>query len=382
MGMVNALRALGHTVEISSPPGCDPERKIHDVTVGVEGGRARLRTRLKAFAREAPPALFEVGELAYNVWSFWDMTRRARHKRPDLIYERTTSNSLVPTWLACSLGVPIVQEVNVTSEIGRLRPLVLGNLTRRIERWMAANSTAFLTVSEQFRRQIIDAGFPADRVFVCQNAIDPDEFDPDAVGPVKRPRHVGDHAFVLGYVGAFVPYHKLDLLVGAARELKGKVPGVRWLLVGDGVDKPRIESLIERRRLRASFWLPGRVPHELVPAFVQAMDVAVLPNSEAFNSPMKLFEYMSMAKPVIAPRVPAIEEVIRDGENGLLFEPGDLDGFCGAAARLSEDAEFRERIGRHARQCVLTNHTWEGNAKRMLETIAGLNGRPAEEPAA
>jgi glycosyltransferase involved in cell wall biosynthesis len=112
------------------------------------------------------------------------------------------------------------------------------------------------------------------------------------------------------------------------------------------------------------------------------MDVAVLPNSEAFNSPMKLFEYMSMAKPVIAPRVPAIEEVICDGENGLLFEPGDLAGFCDAVGRLHDDAGLRRRVGRNARECVLSNHTWEGNARRMLQTIAELNGRPAEEPAA
>ena len=78
MGMVNAFRALGHTVEISSPPGCDPERRKPQPHRESEmaADTATLRGRLKRFARKAPNVLFELAELAYNFYSAFDLLRR------------------------------------------------------------------------------------------------------------------------------------------------------------------------------------------------------------------------------------------------------------------------------------------------------------------
>ena len=114
MGMVRALREMGHTVVICSPPGCDPERKqaaegraepAVERRAPVEGP---LRRVLKRFARKAPPLLFELFELAYNVRSLAAMLRLARERRPDLIYERTTANSIAPTYLARRWRIPII----------------------------------------------------------------------------------------------------------------------------------------------------------------------------------------------------------------------------------------------------------------------------------
>jgi len=369
MGMVRALRELGHTVSICSPPGCDPERR-QAAARGPQAVDGPLRRALKRFARKAPPLVFELLELAYNAWSLGAMWRLARQQRPDMIYERMTANSVVPTCLARRWGIPIVQEVNVTTQIGRLRPLVLRDLTQRLERWTVRQAALLITVSEEFRRLLLEDGFPADRTAVCQNAIDPTEFDPDGIAPAERPGEL-----VIGYVGAFVPYHGLDMLVEAAGELADEYPEARWLLVGDGVERPRIEALLEANGLRQRFALPGRVRHDMVPSYIMAMDVAVLPNSETYNSPMKLFEYMSMRKPVVAPRVPAIAEVIADGQNGLLFEPGRTPSFCAALRRALNDSSLRERIGGAARRSVLRNHTWRRNAERMLALLdAGRRG--------
>lgn len=374
MGMVDALWELGHTVEISSPPGCDPQRTDHGPDGGSRGWSGALRSLLKRLARKAPSVLFEVLEIAYNAYSFWDMSRRARERKPDLIYERTTANSVAPTYLARRWGVPIVQEVNVTTEIGRLRPLVLRDLTQRLEQWMIRNSEAFITVSREFRRMMTRDGFPAERVYVCQNAIDPADFNPETVEPAVRPVGLNAEAPVVGYVGAFVPYHRLDMLVECARSMRDD-HDVVWLLVGDGVDRPRIEDLIDDFGLHDAFWLPGRVPHERVPKYVKAMDVAVLPSSETFNSPMKLFEYMGMGRAVVAPRTPAIAEVIEPGQNGFLFEPGEGASFESTVRALVEDAEMRRGVGRRAREYVLENRTWQANAEKLLRIVAEVEGR-------
>jgi len=374
LGMVHALEGLGHTVEVSSPPGCDPSKKQTDCDSTGERAPAegRLRKTLKWLARKAPPLVFELVELCYNAYSLADMAMRAKRRRPDMVYERTTSNSIAPTLLACHWGIPIVQEVNVTTEVGRLRPLVLHRLTKAIEQWVRRRATLVTTVSEAFRMLLLESGWPADRIVICQNAVDPEEFDNDRVSPVTRPETLGEDAFVIGYVGAFVPYHRLGMLVSIAHELAPQYPHARWLLVGDGVERPRIESLLSEFGLKDKFWMAGKVPHRYVPSYIVSMDAAVLPNSETFNSPMKLFEYMAMGKAVIAPRVAAIEEVVRHGETGLLFEPGDLASLRATIELVLSDHKLRETLGSSAREYVLENHTWVKNAKRV---IASLNHR-------
>jgi glycosyltransferase involved in cell wall biosynthesis len=376
LGIVRALRAMGHTVEISSPPGCDPERKAAsrerpEARAPREGA---LRSRLKRFARKAPPWVFEAAELGYNIYSLGDLLRRRFFtRRPELILERTTSNSFAPTWLARRWNIPIVQEVNVTTRIGRLRPLVLRGPAQCIERWVVRRATLIVTVSQAFERLLIGDGFPAEKMLVCQNAMDPAEFDPEAARPAARPAGMED-AFIAGYVGAFVPWHRVDLMIAAARELAPRYPRLRWLLVGDGVERPRIEKLLADFGLAEKFWLPGAVKHSLIPSYLLAMDAAVMPHSNRFGSPMKLFEYMAMGRPVVMPDVPPIAEVVEDGVNGMLFRAEDAAALGGALAKLIEDEAFRRRLGARARQDALARHTWRANAQRILQAVAERKG--------
>ena len=377
MGMVRALRRLGHSVEVSSPPGCDPEG---EETGGpargpIRGGR--LRMRLKRFARTAPPLLFELAEVAYNLYSLLDMLRRVCSRTPDLIYERTTSNSLAPTILAECCHIPIVQEVNVTAEIGRFRPLVLRRLAKRTERWISRQAVLVVTVSKTFGHMLVQAGWTGNRIVTCPNAVDPEQFDLRQIKPAERPARIRQGAFVIGYVGSFLLYHRLDMLVEVARRLASDYAQVGWLLVGDGVERPRVDTLLAKLGLREKFWMPGQVPHCCVPSYIMAMDAAVMPNSETFNSPMKLFEYMAMGKAVIAPRVSAVEEVVRHEETGLLFEPGKIDSLCEALERVISDAELRQSVGRNAREYVMRHHTWMKNAQRMLTALDNRLGRYA-----
>jgi len=371
MGIVRALRQLGHTVVIVSPPGCDPERKKADAAPQTSPAprEGALRSRLKRFARSGPPVLFEIAELFYNVYSFVAMFLRGLRRKPDFVYERMTANSIAPTLLAVWWGVPIVQEVNVTVEIGRLRPLALRRLSLRIERWVVRRAALMITVSETFKKMLVEAGFPEEKILVCQNAVHPEAFDPDAVEAVERPERISADALVVGYVGAFVPYHRLDRLISAAKNLAGGFPHVRWLLVGDGVERANVERMISEAGLREKFWLPGTVAHPMVPRYIKAMDIAVLPSSERFNSPMKLFEYMAMGRAVVVPDRPAIREVITHRTNGILFRADDDEELCGALRSVIEDETLRLSLGRRAREDALATHTWPRVAERILDEV-------------
>jgi glycosyltransferase involved in cell wall biosynthesis len=96
------------------------------------------------------------------------------------------------------------------------------------------------------------------------------------------------------------------------------------------------------------------------------MDIAVLPDSNAYGSPMKLFEYLAMGKAVVAPRVGPVEEIVRDGENGLLIEPANAEQLAERVLRLAEDPGLRFRLGQQGRAEVLARHTWRRNAETVL----------------
>jgi len=100
----------------------------------------------------------------------------------------------------------------------------------------------------------------------------------------------------------------------------------------------------------------------------------VMPHSNLFGSPMKLFEYMAMGRAVVMPDVPPIAEVVDNGVNGMLFRAEDAAALSSALAKLVEDEPFRRQLGMRARQDALERHTWSANAQRMLDAVAERAG--------
>ena len=96
------------------------------------------------------------------------------------------------------------------------------------------------------------------------------------------------------------------------------------------------------------------------------MNVCVVPHSNVYRSPIKLFEYMARGRAVVAPRTEPIETVVRHGENGLLFDPQDAADLRAQLARLANDSDLCERLGQAARETVRARHTWVENARAAL----------------
>ena len=107
------------------------------------------------------------------------------------------------------------------------------------------------------------------------------------------------------------------------------------------------------------------------------MTITVLLNSNAYGSPMKVFEYLAMGKAVIAPSVEPVLEVLRDGETGVLIGPGDADAMARNVLRLAADPALRGRLGDAGRAYVLANHTWDRNAATIVDVYERLTSSSA-----
>ena len=174
-----------------------------------------------------------------------------------------------------------------------------------------------------------------------------------------------DSKMVIGFVGGFYPWHGVHLLLDILPEMAQKVPNVALLLVGEGPLKIFLQAKARQMGMASSIIFTGHVPHDNLPRYIAAFDIAVLPDSNDYGSPMKIYEYMAMGKPVVAPRLAPVEEGIIDGKVGLLFQKQDKAAMASAIMTLLQDKAKRLRMGEAAREHVL-NNTWKKNAERVI----------------
>jgi glycosyltransferase involved in cell wall biosynthesis len=375
--MAKAWRDVGHRVDIVGPPEISVEEgaKVR----GSDALRARVYRRI---ARAVPEAVFELLEILYNMTALRGLKNRLAHDRYNFFYERYAIFNWSGATVCRRTGTPFVLEVNYTciTPLVRKRSRFLAPLARRVEDRLFHEAEAIVVVSTYLKEHLEHLyRVPGEKILVLPNAADPDRFSPDRnSGELRRMLGLGEEV-VIGFVGGFYPWHGLDLLCDALKGIRGLWPRLAVVLVGDGPEKSFIRELFEREGMASRIRYVDPVPHRDIPRFLGAFDLAVMPDSNEYGSPMKIFEYMSMGIPVVAPRLGPIEDGIDDGVEGFLFAPRDKDSFATALGRLIEDRNLRTEMGRAARLRVLARHTWAKNAEAVLQflekTARGKAGR-------
>ncbi|MET0330171.1 MAG: glycosyltransferase, partial [Dyella sp.] len=289
-GIVQALRGLGHEVTVISFPGADPEHEPPPTTEGASG-----RGRLAGFVARLPGMVFEFFELGYNLITLLRMGTAIRRRKPQLIYERYSLFLFATVWLARRRGIPLVLEINDSALVERVRPLRLKPLARLIEGWCMRHCTGLVFISSYFRQQAQAAYGDIAPSVISPNAVDlarfdVRRFDRDAL---RAARGLNDR-IVCGHIGAFAHWHGVDGFVEAIAARLAEVPQLALVFVGDGRTLPAVRALVTERGLADRVLLPGRVAHDEIASWIACMDYAVLPNSNHYGSPMKLFEFMGM----------------------------------------------------------------------------------------
>jgi glycosyltransferase involved in cell wall biosynthesis len=374
--IVRALQARGEDVVVVSPPGVDPLETAGSAPLDKGATAARGVQRLwKLISCHAPQILFEFAEIGYNLYALARLLPALRRKPKAVLYERYAFFLFGGLLAARFLGRRVLLEVNEIAGIQRARKQTLTGFAKWIERQVFSRADAVFVVSSFLQREVIARGARPEAVHVLPNAIDPSRFDaPDSGGPVKAKYHL-DGCVVAGFVGWFDEWDRLDLLPEAVRELAESTPELRVLLVGDGPVAGLLRECVKACGVEGRVILTGAVPRAEVPAHIAAMDICVLPDSNPYGSPMALFEMMAMGKAVIAPSLPPIRDVVRDGETALVIRRGNREDLCSALSRLARDSRLREALGGNARRDTLENRTWDRNAQRVIQA-ACATGRP------
>lgn len=388
---VRALGEVGHEVSVvcscaSSPASLEAELQArvqpaprtpwnHSFSHAIAAGNRFLGRS----TRHNPDAV----RVLHNLRFLKVAADAARQFGPDFIYERYTLWGLAGLRLAKARSIPLVLEVNapLAYEQERYRagltcPPLAGWVERRI--WRKADLV--IAISESLRRRLEEAGVAPARTRILPNAADARLFHLNLEGESVRNRFNLHGRFVVGFVGAFRPWHGVDLMLDGFEEFHREDSSSHLLLVGDGPSRPLYEDKVRKMKLQEAVTFVGGVAHEDVPGFLAAMDVAVAPYpavEDFYYSPLKLFEYMAAGRAVVASRIGQVAEIIVDGVTGLLFDPGDRSGLVSSIRSLRRDAERRIELGRRAAEAC-SEHTWNRNAARVIDWVQPLVERKRE----
>ncbi len=227
-----------------------------------------------------------------------------------------------------------------------------------VSRWLGAvrHVDHFLASSDFLRRKVIEHGLPAERVSWLPSFV-----DAAALEPARSP---GRH---LLYFGRLERLKGVLTLLEAAREL-GDLP---LLVAGQGEARPEIEARICAGGLDHVRLLQPRDGPELH-ALIRESLCSVLPSEWYENCPMSVLETMALGRPVVAARIGGIPELVREGETGLLFEPGNAEELAQRLRWLREHPRQALEMGARGRELVLSEFGPERHYERLLEVYRRL----------
>ena len=185
---------------------------------------------------------------------------------------------------------------------------------------------------------------------------------------------------VVGYSGHLYPWKGVDLLLDALADL----PGVNGIVVGGHPgenDLGRLQNRAGELGLESRVTFTGMVRPREVAARLEPADVLVLPNpataaSERYTSPLKLFEYLALGRPIVASDLPAFREVVRHRENAVLFEAGSAAALAAAVRAVIDDPALASALGRRAFETA-QDYSWDRRAERLEDVFSEAATRRA-----
>jgi len=321
--------------------------------------------------------------LMYNYLSASKMVNelvRSEDFKFDLVVAHDWLSIIAGISIKKELGIPLVFHVH-SNERGR----TLGNgsaVVSNIENRGGQMADRVITVSYAMQDELIQAGFPAEKIRVCYNGVDPKKYSPDQVSQKRidaiRQRYgLSNEDMMILFVGRLVWIKGVDKLIRAMPHVLQKVPNAKLVIVGLGDMRDYLEGLVRNLHLedvvkfRFEF-----IPEEERIAHYASCDVAVYPSLyEPFG--IVTLEAMSMEKPVVvgAAGTSGMREIVSitgSDKCGFHINPNDPTDIAWGIVSAIKDPAKRVQFGRNGRKRVLEHFTWDAAAKSTIKSYSEL----------
>jgi glycosyltransferase involved in cell wall biosynthesis len=367
LGLIDALRRDGHRVE---------EFILGDLLHQRVSGEGSLRLITGGWLRQLAVDIVRLGLR-------WSVARRSRRHLSgpfDVVYERFALFQHVGRGFQRT-GTPWIVETNaVISQEARLErnTLALQRLAGWLERRTYRRADLVVCVSESLRELLIEqAGVPADKVVVVTNAVDVERFGmaDHPAGEVGASAGGDGRELVIGYVGWVTERQGLDQLIRAVAAARARGLSVRAVIVGDGPDRPRLEAEAATEGVADHIAFPGQVAWSEVPRWIETFSVGYsgqrgVGGMPMYHSPLKIYEYLAVGRPVIASHHPDAAATLLGARAGWTFAAGDDRALLEAIVEVAElGADVLSAHGDRARRQIEEHHTWKHRSRQLLAEL-------------
>ena len=255
---------------------------------------------------------------------------------------------------------------------------------QRVETELLRRADIVLAVSAPLVEDAINRGADANRVLLSPNAVDPERFTPDIDGATARAKYGFGARRAALLLSSFGPWHGVEKAVEAYAALLKRRPELAaettLVLAGHGQGHAAAQKQAQAAGLRAgeTVIFTSVIPSEEAPALMAASEILLSPQTENpdgsvfFGSPTKIFEYMAMARPIIASRLAQIGEVLEHERTALLVPPGDAQALSAALERAFTQPEGVAAFGPAARAEAIRAHSWTARIEELRAGLARL----------
>jgi glycosyltransferase involved in cell wall biosynthesis len=348
----------------------------YDTTL-VAGSLARGEDSMEFVARELGIEATHLPELRRDIAPIRDLQATVRlaqvirRLRPDILHTHTAKAGAVGRMAASLVGDARPPIVVHTFHGHVLRGYFGPRLSYGfglLERWLAKRTDALVAVSPEVRDELVRLGVaPAEKFTVVRVGIELGSRVADLDGRAETRRRLGiaDGSFTVGWVGRMTGVKRTSDVLLAFKRLRERGVDAFLCMIGDGPERGQLERRAHELGIMKRTLFLGYQEH--VAPYYAALDAMILPSGNE-GTPVSAIEALAAGRPVVATRVGGLPDVVREGEDGFLVSPGDVDELADRLERLAADEGLRRRMGEAGRERVLPRYSVE----RLIDDVDAL----------
>lgn len=239
------------------------------------------------------------------------------------------------------------------------------------------NADIIVAITDYLRNDLITKGIDAKKIHIIPNGVNLELFNPDKYGmaEIEKLRNSFDADKIVVFSGAL---QDLNLIINSAYQVIKNVPKTKFVILGDHrsptKSKNAWEKIVHDKGLSDYFVFLGKKSQEEVPKYLLCADVCVdsFPNEPYYAAahPIKLLEYGSCGKPVVATKVEETEKIVKDKIHGFLSKPDDPTEFAGHLITLLNSNDLCKKMGLEFSKYVRTNFNWDKISLDLEKTLS------------
>ena len=244
-----------------------------------------------------------------------------------------------------------------------------------IERMMWKSVDKVIVISQAFKYFLTTNGIPQSKIDNVQECIDLEMFKPKVLnGAIRNIYGIGADVPLIMFHGLVAKMKGLDTLLNSIPMVLNEKPDAKFMIIGDGGDLKRLKNLVKKLGIEGSVIFTGWVPFNNIPDYLSECDIGIPSRSGNFGNNLvvttALLQYWAMEKPVIAPRLTAINNFFTKEQAGMTFEPDNANDLAKRIIEmLGADKEVKNRFGITGRYIAKRNFDIEVVSQKMVQIL-------------